>query len=128
MRWNMFGRTFLLAVGLMGRFEALGPVAVNGAVGFSLSWVNTRVITPNGDGLNDFVLFELDNPKDSAVFGKVFDLWGSFVSDMIQRDIGGNQYMEWDGKAGGRVVAGGVYMYQIQAEEKAWTGTLVVIR
>jgi len=36
--------------------------------------------------------------------------------------------LQWDGKANGRPVSGGAYVYQIRAEEKTFNGTLLVIR
>ena len=95
------------------------------AVGFSLVGISTRVITPNGDGLNDTVVFIVDNPKDSAAAGKVFDLWGSLVAEMTKR---GDGNLEWNGRSRGSAVSSGVYVYQIQSEEKTFTGAVLVIR
>ncbi len=36
--------------------------------------------------------------------------------------------LTWDGKAGGRTVPRGVYIYQIKAEDKTFNGTIVVVR
>ncbi|MBI4055116.1 MAG: gliding motility-associated C-terminal domain-containing protein [Elusimicrobia bacterium] len=107
-----------------GSYQIRG-VARGQGFNFDLSGLTTKVITPNGDGLNDVVVFLLDNPKDSKVGGKLFDLTGAFVAEMRLRSDG---YLEWDGKSGGQTVHSGVYIYQIEAEGKTFNGTLVVAR
>jgi hypothetical protein len=76
--------------------------------------------------------FIYQNPQSSAVTGKIFDIRGTYISDMQNfSDTGAtiySGYLQWDAKANGLVVPGGIYIYQIQAEGKTWTGTLVVIR
>ncbi|MEK7744721.1 MAG: hypothetical protein AAB578_10080 [Elusimicrobiota bacterium] len=97
---------------------------------FDLSTLSNKAITPNGDGLNDAAVLWGDNPKDSAYSGKIFDLSGAKVADMAQGPLSGTGTwsLSWDGKAGGRAVDGGVYVYQIRAEDKIFNGTLLVIR
>ncbi len=97
------------------------------AFSFDISGISNKFITPNGDGLNDTVVFTFDNPKDSAFGGKIYDVKGAFVADMVPGPVGGSSLM-WDGKAEGRVVPRGVYIYQIKAEGKTFNGTVVVIR
>ena len=102
-------------------------LARSSGVSFDLKEMSNKVITPNGDGKNDRVVFTLDNPRDSAVTGKIYDLTGAFVADMRA----GTQLadtLEWDGRARGAVVSRGVYVYQIKAEGKTFNGTIVVIR
>ncbi|HBA60947.1 MAG TPA: hypothetical protein DCZ92_09025 [Elusimicrobia bacterium] len=95
-------------------------------VHFDVSGLSNRAITPNGDGLNDTAVFTFDNPRDSAYSGKIFSLNGAFVADMTRGPVGNS--LQWDGKAGGRPVSGGAYVYQVKAEEKIFNGTLLVIR
>lgn len=96
------------------------------SVHFDLSGLSNRAITPNGDGLNDAAIFTFDNPRDSAYSGKIYDLSGAFVADMTNGPVANS--LKWDGKAGGRPVAGGAYVYQIKAEERTFNGTLLVIK
>lgn len=96
-------------------------------VHFDISQLSSRVITPNGDGRNDLAIFIFDNPKDSAYSGKIFDISGAFVADMTEGPSV-KKSLQWDGKAGGRPVASGAYVYQIKAEGKTFNGTLLVIR
>ncbi len=96
-------------------------------VHFDISQLSSRVITPNGDGRNDLAIFIFDNPKDSAYSGKIFDISGAFVADMTEGPSA-KKSLQWDGKAGGRPVASGAYVYQIKAEGKTFNGTLLVIR
>lgn len=92
---------------------------------FDLSDVSNKVITPNNDGLNDVVLYRFENPRDSAFSGQIFDMTGSFVADMAVGPVANS--LKWTGKANGRAVDSGVYIYKIQGEDKAFTGTIVVI-
>jgi hypothetical protein len=96
------------------------------SVHFDVSNLTTRVITPNGDHLNDEAVFVFDNPRDSAYSGKIYDLSGAFVADMTDGPVANS--LQWNGKAGGRVVNGGAYVYQIKAEGRTFNGTLLVVR
>lgn len=115
-----------LKSGLLGNYQ-IRTVARVAAFDFDPGRVSNRALTPNGDGLNDTVVFVFDNPKVSAFSGKIFDLRGRFVSDMRPGPIADSSLL-WDGKAGGVVVPRGVYVYQIQAEDLTFNGTVVVIR
>jgi len=102
-------------------------LARSSGVEFDVKEISNKVITPNGDGLNDYTVFTIDNPRDSALSGKIYDLTGAFVADMKP----GTQIADtlvWDGKAEGRVVPRGVYIYQIKAEDRVFNGTILVIR
>ena len=96
------------------------------SVHFDISGLTNRAITPNGDGLNDTTVFTFDNPRDSAFSGKIYDLSGAFVADMTPGPVSNS--LQWNGRAGGRAVASGVYAYQIKAENKVFNGTLMVIK
>ncbi|MFH1723900.1 MAG: gliding motility-associated C-terminal domain-containing protein, partial [Elusimicrobiota bacterium] len=109
----------------LGRYQ-LRAVERVGAFTFDTAGVSNRLITPNGDGLNDSVVFTFDNPRDSAVSGKIFDLKGARVADMFPGPVADS--LEWDARGGGQVVPGGVYIYQIEAEDSVSNGTVVVIR
>jgi hypothetical protein len=116
--------------GMTGTYEVRPLVRPTG-FNFDISSLSNKMLTPNGDGLNDAAVFLFDNPRDSGYAGKIYDLTGSLVADMSQGPIPsgtGQGSLQWDGKAGGRVVPGGVYVYVIKAEGKSFSGTLVVIR
>ncbi|MEK7287426.1 MAG: hypothetical protein AAB091_02540, partial [Elusimicrobiota bacterium] len=86
-----------------------------------------KIITPNGDGWNDSVIFRFENPKTVEVTGKVFDLTGAFVGSMKQGPE--ENTLLWDGTDGeGRVARGGIYIFQIEAAGKVFSGTVVVAR
>jgi len=104
----------------------LRPIYRDAGVHFDISNLSNRAITPNGDGLNDTAVFIFDNPRDSAFSGKIYDLSGGFIANMTPGPVPNS--LQWDGKANGRPVSGGAYVYQIKAEEKTFNGTLLVIR
>ena len=110
----------------VGQYQ-LRSVERTGGFNFNMAGVSNRFVTPNGDKKNDNVVFTFDNPRDSAVSAKILDLRGRVVAANLPAGPQGNTLL-WDGTAGGRPVAGGVYIYQISAEGKTFTGTLVVIK
>ena len=119
----------LLASFLVGAFmvfpgRAIGSVSLGT---LTLTKVACRIFTPNGDLHNDKARFEFDNPEQLPVGGSVFDLHGARVASLQP----GNSLdvLLWDGKdADGQVVAGGIYIYQIEYQGKQATGTVVVAR
>lgn len=93
----------------------------------TLTEVKCRIFTPNGDGFNDKARFELDNPEQLTVSGSVFDLSGARVADL---QLGSTpDVLLWDGKdEDGQIVAGGIYIYQLEFQGEHATGTLAVSR
>jgi hypothetical protein len=121
----------LLAVGVFAQsaeFRFFGPLA--------------RVITPNGDGKNDVLFLCFDNPGDSDVSGKIYNLLGAEISPLGPRSsvVGGApncpaaatavpaQFLTWDGRSNGNTVASGIYLYRILVDQKVYAGTLIVVR
>ena len=128
--------TVVLAWSFVGAFPAR---AVIRAIGFgrsgsvsietlTLTWVCPRIFTPNADGANDKVVFHFDNPEQLPVSGTIYDLPGAKVADLSAGSDPVTLLM-WNGKdSEGRVVPGGLYLYQIEFEGKIITGTVVVAR
>ncbi len=128
-------RSFLLLTAVLAAPGALVCLAS----GLGLSGPMNRMVTPNGDGMNDYFIFRCYNPQDLDVEGTVYDLSGHQVALMTlaQRDDGdptradnvaGLYYdMKWDPNSG-KKTAGGVYIYQVTVGTKVYKGTLVVIR
>ena len=109
----------------------------------------SRVITPNGDVSknNGTAIFCFDNPAGSGVSGNIFTLLGSAVAGMGPEtrnpmnsgcplgafDTAGlagvsGGYLTWDGRSNGTVVHSGVYVYRLTADQKSYTGTIIVVR
>ena len=127
----------LLAVAAFagGSFRFFGPIS--------------RIITPNGDATknNGTAIFCFDNPASSGVSGNIFSLLGSAVATMGPEtknpagsacplgvfDTSGAMgvsggYLTWDGRSNGVVVHSGIYVYRLTAEQKTYTGTILVVR
>lgn len=90
------------------------------------SGLTNRILTPNGDRLNDWAVFRYDNPRASEVSGRVHDLKGAFVASLAPGPVADS--LMWDGRCNGQTVPSGIYVYVIQSEERVFTGTVVVIR
>lgn len=127
-----------LAAGLVALLGTAQIHAQSG--GFRFFGPLGRVITPNGDNVNDYAFFCFDNFSDSGVSGKIYTLLGSEVASMGPKTSstlpvltacpGGTlpQYVSWDGTANGSYVRSGIYVYRIEAEGKTYAGTLLVVR
>ncbi len=131
-RWlQMYGvvdesdRSVQLETSLLGRYQ-LRTTERSGSFGADRIGLLNRLITPNGDGKNDRMVFIFDNPEGKPVKGKIYDLHGALVATMSPGPVANS--LVWDAKAGGQVVPGGVYIYQMEADAKVYNGTIVVVR
>lgn len=100
------------------------------ASALGLSTPMNRLVTPNGDGLNDTFVFRCHNPRDSGIDAKIFDLAGREIAVMSIKRIGTSDFYydyEWNPNSGGKA-GGGVYVYQVRVEQKVYKGTVIVIR
>ncbi|MDE2489215.1 MAG: gliding motility-associated C-terminal domain-containing protein [Elusimicrobia bacterium] len=131
-------KAVILAAGLL-ILALLAVAAFAQSDAFSFLGPVSRVITPNGDGRNDYAFVRFCNPAGSGVTGKIYSLFGSEVASMsdIQTGLnacqdnnttGWSQYLTWDGRSNGSVVPSGIYIYRITAEQRVYTGTLIVVR
>lgn len=94
---------------------------------FDSAGVSNRFVTPNGDGRNDTVVFHYDNPRDSSVKARILDIRGRvLVSDLPAGPVANSRV--WDGKSAGSSVPGGIYLYHLEAEGRAFSGTIVVLK
>jgi fibronectin type 3 domain-containing protein len=102
-------------------------LARSAGVVFDLSNLASRVITPNGDGLNDVMILTYD-PGPAAVVpeGKIYDMRGAFVADMAAGLVPNT--LTWNGMMNGVPAASGVYMYRVTGGGKTFTGTIVVAK
>ncbi|MDX6769953.1 MAG: T9SS type A sorting domain-containing protein, partial [Elusimicrobiota bacterium] len=91
---------------------------------FNQAGVSNRLVTPNGDGKNDAVVFTYDNPRDSEVTVRILDVRGKVVAGSLPAGPASNS-KQW---APPSTIPGGVYIYQIESEGRVFTGTIVIIR
>jgi gliding motility-associated-like protein len=85
-----------------------------------------KIITPNGDGKNDYASFDGLSGEDFSI--DIFDIRGHKI-----KNIGASSLPRWDGTdESGRVVESGVYIYQFIADVngsgKMISGTIVVAK
>ncbi len=105
-----------------------GPAAGQTLGGITLTEVVPRVVTPNGDLLNDVVFFKFDNTLSGLPLEtSIWDIHGSKVGDM---SLDNNETsLTWDGKdESGRILPSGIYIYSIKIGKNQATGTVVVAR
>ena len=110
----------------LGKYQIRALARADGTT-FDLSNISGRAITPNGDGLNDIVIFTYDpGPSNESVSGRIYDVMGAYVADMTPGLVPNT--LTWNGRAGGRTVGSGAYVYSIKGGGKTYTGTIVVAR
>lgn len=110
----------------LGNYQIRALARANGPV-FDVSNISGHAITPNGDGINDIVIFTYDpGPNNEAVVGSIYDIMGSHVADMTGGQVPNT--LIWNGKSNGRTVGSGAYIYRIKGGGKTYTGTIVVAR
>ncbi len=97
--------------------------------GITLTEVAPRVVTPNGDMLNDVIYFKFGGESVSGLpfETQVYDIHGAKVSGMGTDST--ETALVWNGKDdGGRIVPSGIYIYSIKLGDRQATGTVVVAR
>jgi len=108
-----------------GTYRVDGTVSSGATALPILQAVHPRVFSPNGDGYNDIVYFDLLNPGQDSVHGDIFDVQAAKVAELQVSPLG----LQWDGRgSGGRIVPGGIYIYQIYVGSKRVNGTVVVVK
>ena len=103
------------------------PLADRAPAGFNVTGISNRILTPNGDGKNDTVVLQFDNPQFSEVTGRIYDSRGAVVASMAAGPVA-NTSLQWDGKSEGRSVTAGVYIYVIEAASRLYKGAVVVVK
>jgi hypothetical protein len=106
-----------------GRYQ-LRAVARAGA--FSVLKVWPKIITPNGDGVNDEFNLTFENPAGDRVEGRIYDISGSRVGRM---EFKNDFWVFWDGREEtGGAAPSGMYLYQVTVGDHVYNGTAVVAR
>jgi len=101
-----------------------------GATSFEIKVRPDKVFTPNGDGWNDYLEIQYDNPYDALVSGKIYDIKGRLVAKMVKEES--KERLTWDGNdLNNNPVVGGLYIYQVEVsgpENKVVEGIIVLVR
>ncbi len=89
--------------------------------------LSPKIITPNGDGINDAANFIFTNPNNETAEGMIFDLSGCVVRENLPSTS--ITSLTWDGRDNsGCVVSGKVYVYQIKVAGDIFNGTVVLAK
>jgi len=90
---------------------------------------STEVLTPNGDGVNDEMVFHFSVTRisaEQAVTLRIYDLAGAVVSALSERraDPRGSYAMEWTGAdASGALVPPGIYIARLEVDVQSETAS-----
>ena len=120
--------------GLLALVGVAGLHAQSG--GFRFFGPLSRVVTPNGDRVNDRFFVCYDNFSDSGVSGRIYTLLGAEVASMshVRSPLAGcaggtlPQHASWEGRTSEGAVRSGIYVYRIESEGKTYAGTFLVVR
>jgi len=98
---------------------------------FEIEYVRPdKIFTPNRDGWNDYFEIQYTNPYDALVNGKIYDLRGRLVANMV-KDVD-KERLIWNGNdTDENPVRGGLYVYQVEVsgpENKIIEGTIILVR
>jgi len=89
-----------------------------------------KIFTPNGDGWNDYLEIQYDNPYDALVSGRIYDIKGRLVARMVREES--KERLTWDGNdLNNNPVVGGLYIYQVEVsgpENKLIKGIIILVR
>ena len=96
--------------------------------GITMTEVAPRIVTPNGDAMNDKIFFRFDTSVTGIpIETSVFNVNGAKIASLIADATG--DFMTWDGRdENGNTVPAGIYIYSIQIGKNFATGTVVVAR
>lgn len=91
-----------------------------------------KIFTPNGDGWNDYLEIQYNNPYDALVKGKIYDIKGRLVANMEKDENGATSRLIWNGRdISNDSVPGGLYIYQVEVsgpENKVIKGIIILVR
>lgn len=99
---------------------------VERATDFRMLSLWPKIITPNGDGINDEFNVTFENPTAERVDGSIYDLSGMFIVKMAFKT---EYWLTWDGRFdNGTKVPAGIYFYQVKVGSKVRHGSIVVAK
>ena len=93
---------------------------------FANATLDTRMLTPNGDGRNDVLVVSVDlvNVLEQRPLRMlVFDLSGRLLGEIEGKGLAGHWDLIWDGRdSSGRLVVPGLYLLELHVEGDAQGG------
>ena len=96
----------------------------NSASVFRLTDITPKIFSPDEDGN---MRFSFKNPNFAEVTIRIFDITGAEIKGNLTRET--EEIMFWNGTdKSDKVVRGGIYIYQVEADGEVFNGTVVVVR
>ncbi|MEK7721411.1 MAG: gliding motility-associated C-terminal domain-containing protein [Elusimicrobiota bacterium] len=92
--------------------------------------VPRKTFTPNGDGIWDEFNIIYENPEGVAITNaRIYNLSGAEIATLRAGTYNSEASLAWDGRrSGGDKAQAGIYVYQFQAGNKYYNGTVVLAR
>jgi len=96
------------------------------AAGFNVLSAWPKIITPNGDGINDEFNYTFENTTASRAEGMIFGIGGERVASMASKT---DSWLAWQGSDdNGSALPPGLYIYQVRCGASVYNGTVVIAR
>ncbi len=91
-----------------------------------------NIFSPNNDGSNDFFTIYADNKVSAIPIIQIFDRWGNMVYESQKVQVN-QESTGWDGRANGKQLNPGIYIYRAEIEfidgkKDILVGTVSLIR
>ena len=92
-----------------------------------ISFVSTQIVTPNGDGINDYFRilgdnFSLDDYPNSSI--KFYD---RYEKDVVASFSSFNDWSGWDCRKGKVPVESGLFTYKLTINDVEFSGTFIIV-
>jgi len=124
-------KDFSLANGgiLKINFNRDGYFAIASGTSKAFVTVPNPAFSPNGDGINDTIIFNVETVNKAKITIRIFDLTGSIVSEVVkEREVfaPGTSFI-WDGTDRyGRSLGVGCYIYKVTIDNSSKSGIIVI--
>lgn len=88
------------------------------------------IITPNHDGVNDAVVFNVRATDNAKAVINIYDMTGKIVRVIAEEDFGSSMSLAWDGTdAEGKLTETGLYVFSVTLSGRIIsTGSVVIAR
>ena len=114
------GNYIVINTRFTGRFAAFIGVPVSNEL--SSVHLNTKVFSPNNDGENDVLIFNVESslsPSNIKIY--IYDIYGNLI-----KEINGDNPV-WKGESNTGILPSGIYLYKVVANDKIMRGTFLVV-
>jgi hypothetical protein len=90
--------------------------------------LETKIVTPYNSSFNHLRIYFRSKQPAADIRVKIFNLHNALINEITVQDHGEYYLAEWDCRDRNNRIKQGIYIYQIEAEGKAYNGAFVVAK